>query len=944
MVRWCGSPRSPRLPRELVGDDRIAIVGIGCRFPGASGPEAFWTLLTDGVDAVRAVPAERQGDFVTQQTTYAGFLDRVDLFDAGFFGIAPREAVWVDPQQRLLLEVAWEALEDGGQVPAQLAGARVGVFVGISTDDYARLHQGAPSDSYALTGNAASIAANRLSYSFDFRGPSLAVDTACSSSLVAIQLACRSLIAGESELAIAGGVNLILAPELMADFAAAGFLSPDARCKTFDASADGYVRGEGAGLVVLKPLAQAIAAGDPIRAVIRGGAINQDGRSNGLTAPSRAAQEAVVREAYRLSGIEPGQVSYVEAHGTGTLLGDPIEAHALGAVLGAGRAPGERCWVGSAKTNIGHLEAAAGVAGTIKTALALEHGVIPPSLHFHQPNPHIPFADLPIAVATELIPWQATDRPRVAGVSSFGFGGTNAHLVLEAPEPRAEPSEGPSIPLRSVYLLPISARTPEALGAAAQAIRDRLATGQLDLAAAAYSSGTRRSHLEHRLAVVAGTATEAVASLDAFSRGEVVAGMALGWAAPGRPRKVAFVFSGQGSQWLGMARDLLVAEPAFRAAVEGVDRIVVALSGWSVLSAMAIEEEDVRLLEPEIAQPIQFAVQVGLAAVWRAWGVEPDSVTGHSLGEVAAAHVAGVLSLGDAVRLIILRGRLTQRAIGLGRTVAAGLSAAEAYQVAAQSEGRISVAAINGPNSTTLSGDPDSILEQVDDWSAEGTFARLLNVDVAFHGPQMDPLATELTEALHGIRPRAAAIPLVSTVTGAFIEGPALDAAYWGRNLRDTVQFAAATATLISTGHDTFLEVGPHPSLVASIVASVRDAGRDDALVLGSLRRGGQGTLDLFQSLATLYARGVAVRWSAVTPSGRFVRLPNYPWQRERFWAPTASAIAPLALDPGTGRAGPPPVVAVDCSDDLLYEVAWQPLATADREVGGARTGSLGDL
>ena len=943
----------------LTDDDRVAIIGVGCRFPGASGPEAYWNLLRDGVDAVGPVSVERRPDFTAPESTRAGFLDRVDLFDAAFFGIAPREAVWVDPQQRLLLEVAWEALEDGGLVADQLAGSSVGVFVGISTDDYARLHSSqrgdGASDAYALTGNAASIAANRISYTFDFRGPSLAVDTACSSSLVAIQLACRSLLAGESTVALAGGVNLILAPELMANFDAAGFLAPDGRCKTFDASADGYVRGEGAGVVVLKPLARALADGDPIRAVIRGGAINQDGRSNGLTAPSREAQEAVLRSAYTRSGVEPGQVDYIEAHGTGTLLGDPIEARALGAVLADGRPSDERCWVGSAKTNLGHLEAAAGVAGTIKVALALEHGVIPPSLHFYEPNPHIPFADLPIAVVSKLTPWPAGRPTRLAGVSSFGFGGTNAHLVLEA----ARPLVGPDLPATSMenpaaVLLPISAQTGSALAASARAIRDRLASGTLNLSDAAFTAGTRRTHFEHRLAIVASSATEAVALLGAAERGETGPGIASGRVLPGRRPKLAFVFSGQGSQWLGMARDLLPL-PAFHAAVERVDRVVVALSGWSVLSALAIEEDDIRLLEPEIAQPLQFAVHVGLASLWRSWGIEPDAVVGHSLGEVSAAYLTGAIALGDAVRLIILRGRLTQRAIGLGRTVAAGLSAAEAYEVAARSEGRIAVAAINGPTATTLSGDPDSILEQVDDWSAEGTFARLLNVDVAFHGPQMDPLADELVEALAGLQPKPAAIPLVSTVTGDWLDGRQLDAAYWGRNLRATVQFADATQTLVAAGFDAFLEVGPHPSLVASILATLRASGRD-GMALGSIRRQSDGPAHLLETLAALHVRGASVRWSAVTPNGRFVRLPSYPWQRERFWATPGPAQLDNHHESGNGNGNgkshatngrnghskpainPPP--APDATADLFYELSWQPVAAT----GSPRTASGGWL
>ena len=462
------------------GREPIAIIGIGCRFPGAEGPEAFWRLLRDGVDGVGPIPASRWDAEALRDLDIprrGGFLEGVDQFDADFFGISPREAVFVDPQHRLLLEVAWEALEDGGQPPERWAGAPVGVFIGIATNDYAQLQakRGGASDGYRITGSAASIAANRLSHFFDFRGPSLAIDTACSSSLVAVHLACRSLWDGESELALAGGVNLILLPEVLASFAKAGFLSADGRCKTFDAQADGYVRGEGAGMVVLKPLSRASADGDPIYAVIRGGAVNQDGRTNGLTAPSRLAQEAVLRAAYPQAGISPGQVDYVEAHGTGTLLGDPIELAALGAVLAEGRDTGRRCALGSVKTNIGHLEAAAGVAGLIKTALALHHRAIPPSLHFSEPNPHIAFDALPLRVQRELEAWPENGRPAIAGVSSFGFGGTNAHLVLEEALPRREVGGGGDDGRGAEEVVfPLSARSPAALWALARSIRDCL--------------------------------------------------------------------------------------------------------------------------------------------------------------------------------------------------------------------------------------------------------------------------------------------------------------------------------------------------------------------------------------------------------------------------------------------------------------------------------------
>ena len=564
------SPRTVGQPAEIVrghGREPIAIIGIGCRFPGAESPGAFWKMLRDGRDGVGPIPASRWDDEALRDLDIprrGGFLETVDQFDADFFGISPREAVFVDPQHRLLLELAWEALEDGGQAPERWAGAPVGVFVGISTNDYAQLQamSGGASDGYRITGCAASIAANRISHSFDFRGPSLAIDTACSSSLVAVHLACRSLWDGESELAMAGGVNLILLPEVLASFKKAGFLSAEGRCKTFDAQADGYVRGEGAGAVVLKPLSRALDEGDRIYALIRGGAINQDGRTSGLTAPSRSAQESVVRAAYRQAAVSPGQVDYIEAHGTGTVLGDPIELAALGGVLAEGRDADRRGGLGSVKTNIGHLEAAAGIAGLIKTALALHHRVIPPSLNFSEPNPHVAFDALPLRVQRALEPWPDYGRPAIAGVSSFGFGGTNAHLVLEeAPSRRDVPRSCEDGRGSEEVVFPISARSPAALLALASSIRDALSLGccDTDLIDLAYTAGARRGHHDHRLALVTASRDEIIEALDAFRRGEPHLSSVQGRRLPGRRPRLVFAFSGQGSLWQSSRRFLVPA-------------------------------------------------------------------------------------------------------------------------------------------------------------------------------------------------------------------------------------------------------------------------------------------------------------------------------------------------------------------------------------------------
>ncbi|HEU4594643.1 MAG TPA: type I polyketide synthase, partial [Pyrinomonadaceae bacterium] len=700
----------------------IAIIGMACRYPGAENPSAFWRLLRGGVDAVRETPADRWDvdafyDEDAQapgkmNTRWGGFLEQVDQFDPHFFKISPREAVHLDPQQRLLLEVSWEALEDAGQVPANLGGTQTGVFVGIMGNDYGDTPMTEPDlvNFYTFPGVARCIAANRLSYFFDFRGPSMAIDSACSSSLVAILLACRSLWNRESTLALAGGVNLMLSPEGTVWYAKAGLLARDGRCKTFDARADGLVRGEGCGIVVLKRLSDALADGDNIQAVIRGGATNQDGRSNGLTAPNRWAQEALIREACREAGVSPGELQYVEAHGTGTALGDPIEALALGAVLAEGRAEGSACAVGSVKTNIGHLEAAAGVAGLMKVVLMLKHRELAPSLHYEQPNPHIPFDQLPLQVQQALAPWPGAER--LAGVNSFGFGGTNAHLIVgEAPAParavdEAEPSAdeeltgaepqteraGLTDAEQASLLLPLSARTAEALRAQAQALRQFLSAdgASLRLSDICYTAGVRRTHHEHRLALVGQTREDLVGHLSSFLEGATHPAIAAGRSkAHGRRARLAFIFGGQGPQWWGMGRQLLRDEKVFRESLEMCDEAFGREAGWSLLAELTAEES--RVAETEVAQPCLFALQVGLAALWRSWGVEPDALVGHSVGEVAAAHVAGVLSLTDAVRVIFHRSRLMQRVTGAGKMAAVELDHAEAVRHLADYEGRLAV-------------------------------------------------------------------------------------------------------------------------------------------------------------------------------------------------------------------------------------------------------------
>jgi amino acid adenylation domain-containing protein len=747
------------------GREPIAIIGIGCRFPGADGPTAFWELLRIGTEAIGEVPDSRWTEADLQGLDFprrSGFLKSIDRFDASFFRIAPREAIFLDPQQRMLLEVAWEALEDAGQVPERLAGRPVGVFIGISTNDYAfiQVKRGGAAIGHRVTGNSGSIAANRISHFLDFRGPSLAIDTACSSSLVATHLACRSIWDGESELALAGGSNVLLQTQVFAGFAKSGFLAPDGHCKAFDAQANGYVRGEGAGIVVLKPLSLALADGDPIYAVIKGGAVNQDGRTNGLTAPSGKAQEAVIRSAYRHAGVSPALVDYVEAHGTGTPLGDPIELAALGAVLGEGRDAGRKCALGSVKTNIGHLEAAAGVAGLIKAALALSHRKIPPSLNFTAPNPHADLDALPLAIARSLAPWPSTDGPARAGVSAFGFGGTNAHIVLEEAPRRSNQALRREVagPQDEDVVIPLSAQTPEALWDLCRSFRHFLsdAPEELDVCDVAYSAGARRAHHDYRVALVVSSRDEAIAALDCFRRGEPHWSLMQGRRGAGRPAGIAFAFPNADALWFGAGRALFHREPAFQAAIERCDTVLKNHLAWSPADELRADAPSARAGETATDRAMQFTLEVALAALWESWGVLPSRVVGDGVGELAAAYVDGRVSLEDAAR--------------------------------------------------------------------------------SFAGP----------------RP-------------------------------ETASFRDSIAKLANEGVEVFLEIGPHPVLASAIKACLGSC-NGAPLVLPSLRRGDTGLGTLRASAAWLYARGFEIEWSRVSPTGRFVRLPGYPWQRQRFW------------------------------------------------------------
>jgi acyl transferase domain-containing protein/acyl carrier protein len=880
------------------GPDPVAIVGIGCRFPGADGPEAFWTLLKDGVDAVTEMPPGRfdldalyhptprtPGRIVTRE---GGFLANVDRFDPDFFGISPREAHFIDPQQRLLLEVSWEAFEDAGIPRERFAGTRTGVFMGVWTNEYEDRMYGAHADIdvYVTTGGARSSASGRLSYVFDLQGPSLTVDTACSSSLVAVHLACESLRRGECSAALAGGVNMILRPHVTIAFSRSGMLSPYGRCRFGDASAGGYVRSEGAGVVLLKPLSRALADGDPIYALVRGGAVNNDGRSSGLLmAPSAEGQEAMLRQAYEEAGVRPGQVQYMEAHGTGTSVGDPVELVALGRVLAEDRPKGRRCRIGSVKTNIGHAEAASGVAGLIKAALCLKHRAIPPSLHLREPNPAVRWSELPFDVPRRLEPWPEGPGPALAGVNSFGITGTNAHLILEgAPEPPGEEDSPPEESGPRLFVL--SAHSPAALVEVARTHAERAALDadgptMRDLC---YTASLRRTHHAHRLATVVRDRAELAERLGAFVRGEAPRGLSVDEADPERRRRIVFVFSGHGSQWLGMSRQLQECFPVFREALERCGRAVREEAGWSPIEELAALPSRSRLDEVDVIQPALFSIQTALAALWRSWGIAPRAVVGHSMGEVAAAHVAGVLSLEDAVRVICRRSRLLRRTRGRGAMAVVELSAAEAAEALSGYEDRLSVAALNSSRSTVLSGDPAALDELVAGLEKRDVFCRRVASDVAFHSPQIEPLRADLVRCLEGLRPRPAAIPLYSTVTGETIEGPAMDPTYWARNLREPVLFSTAIERLAREGHGPFVELSPHPILLPAVQQDLRALGEDGA-VLPSLRRGEDEPARMLESLGALFAMGHAVDWKALYPSGgRCLKPLAYPWQRERFW------------------------------------------------------------
>ncbi|HEV2639090.1 MAG TPA: acyltransferase domain-containing protein [Actinocrinis sp.] len=943
-----------RLREALRPDaDPVVIVGMACRYPGgADTPDALWELLVQGRRATTGFPADRDWDTdavyhpdpqaPAPGTTYVrsgGFLDTATGFDAGFFGIAPREAIVMDPQHRILLETAWHALEDAGIDPHALRGTDTGVFAGISAGDYASNLAEIPPDlvGQISINNSLSVASGRIAYLLGAHGPVLSVDTACSSSLVAVHLAAQSLHRGECGLALAGGSAVTATPGRFVEFSQQRALAPDGLVKPFSADADGTAWGEGAAAVVLEKLSRARARGHRVLAVLRGSGINHDGPSNGLTAPNRRAQEQLIRETLDQAGLTGDDVDAVEAHGTGTTLGDPIEAQALAATYGDGRA--RPFYLSSNKAALGHTQAAAGIAGVVTTVLALRHGVLPPIAGFSQPTAHIDWQNTALHPLAQATVWPETgDRPRRMAVSSFGMSGTNAHLILEEPPAPAEadtpaPTDAPvwsadgsadgepaAIPLT------LSATSPAALAAQARSLREHLdgPGSKAEVVDVAYVLCRRTQH-PYR-AVVLGDRGDGFAGLDALAEGTASSRVVLGHAGSGGG--VAFVFPGQGSEWPGMGRDLLRTSRVFRETIAACEDALSEVVDWSVGAVLRGEDGAASLRRPDVLQPTLLAMTVGLAELWRSCGVRPAAVTGHSQGEIAAAWLAGALSLPDALRVSALRSRLFTELSGLGAMASVGLSAEETTDLLS---GRLEVAAVNGPRSTVVSGDPAELAALLDDCELRGVRARRLPIEYAAHSAQVESIRDRLLNGLAGIRPGTATVPFVSGVTGDWHDTAAvpLDAAYWYRNLREPVRFDRAVGTLLAGGTLKLIEVSPHPVLLAAVRETL-DATGSRAAALGTLRRDQGGPDQWTTALAEAHVAGVAVDWPTVLAGtgGRRIDLPGYAFQRERYWL--ASVLPRVDGRPAPG--GPAP----ESAGELLRRVAA--LAPVERD------GALADL
>ena len=864
---------------------------MGCRFPGgANSPEAFWELLSRGKEVIVPVPSQRwdaeayydENPDLPNKTyaRYGGFIDAVDQFDAQFFGMTPREAIALDPQQRLLLEVSWEALENAGIAPQKLTGTQTGVFVGIGLDDYAKrqIKQQIPIDAYTGSGNAFCFASGRLSYFLGLQGPSLAIDTACSTSLVTVHLACQSLRNRESNLALAGGVSLMLSPEVTLYLSKTRALSPDGRCKTFDKDANGYVRGEGCGMVVLKRFSDAISDGDNILGVIRGSAVNQDGPSSGLTVPNGSAQMAVIRQALENAKVKPEQISYLEAHGTGTALGDPIEVRGINNILCKDRSTDNPLMVGSVKTNIGHLEIAAGMASLLKVILSLKNQEIPPHLHFKELNPDLADAATSLKIPTSSLPWQRTEEPRRAGISAFGLSGTNAHIIIEEPP---QLSFNPSEVDRPAHLLTLSAKSDDALDDLAQKWVSYLEKNpQLNLADLAFSAHTGRGQFNHRLAILAKSTLEAKDSLTAFTQKQPCLNVFSQAVAKSRQNKIAFLFTGQGSQYADMGRQLYETQPTFRHALEECDRL---LQPYLEKSLLEVLYSDSSLLDQTAyTQPALFAIEYALYKLWQSWGIKPDGVLGHSVGEYVSACVAGVYSLEDGIKLIAERGRLMQSLPQKGAMAAIFAPIETVKSVISPYGDQVEIATINSSENIVISGDQEAINQIKADLESQSLEVRLLQVSHAFHSGMMQPILAEFKVIAAKISYKTPQLDWISTVTGEEISQAVTDD-YWCQQVRQCVQFAPAIETLASQGYNLFIEIGSHPILTR---LGQKTLANPDYLWLSSLQRGQDDWQILLQSVAKLAVSGVNIDWNGFDKDYARLRLPlpTYAFQKQPYW------------------------------------------------------------
>ncbi|MBX6385003.1 MAG: acyltransferase domain-containing protein [Microbispora sp.] len=925
--------------------DPIAIIGAGCRLPGASGPSAFWDVLAGERDTVGEIPPGRFPRVDRIGTRVGGFLEDIDSFDASFFSISPYEAMRIDPQHRLLIEVTWEAIEDAGIPLRKLAGSRTAVYTSCLWSDYwDRLRRAGMYDVHAAVGggNWGNLS-GRISYLFDLRGPSMSVEATCSTSLVAVHLACREMWAGQTDMAIVGGVNLLLAPDIYLGLADAGVLSPEGRCRFGDADADGYVRSEAVVALLLKPLSRALADGDRVYASIIGTAVNSNGRGAGtMIAAGAGGQEAMLREAYRDAGVRPGQIDYIEAHGPGTPSGDLTELTALARVMGEGREPGQRCLVGSAKSNIGHGEGAAGLVGLLKAALALQHRTIPATLNVHRPHPLFEQPGTPLELVRRTREWPERPWPAMAGVSSFGLSATNAHVVLaEAPaRPAARRRRS------GAFLMPLSARDERALPDLALRYADILQQSTASPYDICFSAGDRRTHHGHRVAVVGTNGRGIAAALRCYAAGGAPQSVVTGTAKDGVTPKVVYVFPGQGAQWPGMARGLLNDNPVFARRLRECDSAIHDELGWSLIDLL---REGRAPTGTDEIQPAVWAIQVALASLWSAWGIRPDLMIGHSMGEIAAATASGALTVRQGAAVVCRRSRLLTRLGESGQMWAVQVGEAHAREAIGENADRVCVAVINSAHSCVLAGDADALGEVVGRLRRDGVFCKQVQVAYASHAPQVEPLRSDLIEALAELRPRPGAVPMHSTMLDKLIDGSELDAGYWMENLRRPVRFASAVrAALPDEGPVLFIEISPHPLLASAIEDEIAAAGAAGT-VIPSLRRDEPELECMLRSLAVAYVQGCDPDWSRVYPGGRFTPLPGYPWQRRRFWvdpqdsAPPAIATTALpAVAEGDVTAAP----AAPTESDAVATLPALPApeaAAADPDRHGTADAPLAD-